>query len=73
MQTPNRRKLRPEDARRSNLALVLQTIYDDSQLSRADVARATGLTKVTVSDLVAELMTSQLVRESGTSGVSRPS
>ncbi|MGV8909263.1 MAG: ROK family protein [Propionicimonas sp.] len=72
MQTTIRRKLRPEDARRSNLALVLQTIYDDSQLSRADIARKTGLTKVTVSDLVAELMNTQLVRESGTSGVSRP-
>jgi len=46
----------PEDARRSNLALVLQAIYNDSQLSRADLARATGLTKVTVSDLVAELI-----------------
>src|SRR6187455_1008230 len=72
MQTPIRRKLRPEDARRSNLALVLQAIYDDSQLSRADLARATGLTKVTVSDLVAELIGSGLVRESGVSGVQRP-
>lgn len=72
MQSPIRRKLRPEDTRRSNLALVLQTIYDDSQMSRADIARKTGLTKVTVSDLVAELMNAELVREAGTSGVSRP-
>ncbi|MCC6495868.1 MAG: ROK family transcriptional regulator [Propionibacteriaceae bacterium] len=72
MQTPIRRKLRPEDARRSNLALVLQSIYNDSQLSRADIARTTGLTKVTVSDLVAELIGSDLVRESGMSGVTRP-
>jgi len=72
VQTPIRRKLRPEDARRSNLALVLQAIYDDPQLSRADLARTTGLTKVTVSDLVAELIGADLVHESGTSGVSRP-
>ena len=67
-----RRKLRPEDARRSNLALVLQAIYDDPEHSRADIARATGLTKVTVSDLVAELIGSGLVQESGTSETSRP-
>lgn len=72
MQYPIRRKLRPEDARRSNLALVLQAIYNDSQLSRADLARTTGLTKVTVSDLVAELIAAELVRESGTSETPRP-
>jgi predicted NBD/HSP70 family sugar kinase len=72
MQYPIRRKLRPEDARRSNLALVLQAIYDVPGLSRADLARETGLTKVTVSDLVAELIGSGLVRESGTSEASRP-
>ena len=72
MQYPIRRKLRPEDARRSNLALVLQAIYNDSQLSRADLARTTGLTKVTVSDLVAELIGADLVRESGTSETPRP-
>jgi predicted NBD/HSP70 family sugar kinase len=72
MQYPVRRKLRPEDARRSNLALVLQAIYDDPSLSRADLARATGLTKVTVSDLVAELIGSGLVHESGTSELQRP-
>jgi predicted NBD/HSP70 family sugar kinase len=72
MQYPIRRKLRPEDARRSNLALVLQAIYNDSQLSRADLARATDLTKVTVSDLVAELIAAGLVQESGTSDQPRP-
>lgn len=72
MRYPIRQKLRPEDARRSNLALVLQGIYDGPELSRADLARATGLTKVTVSDLVAELIGDGLVVESGTSEVSRP-
>lgn len=72
MQYPIRRKLRPEDARRSNLALVLQSIYNDPQLSRADIARTTGLTKVTVSDLVAELIGADLVHESGISETPRP-
>ncbi len=72
MQYPIRKKLRPEDARRSNLSLVLQAIYNDPQLSRADIARTTGLTKVTVSDLVAELISADLVHESGTSDTPRP-
>ena len=72
MQQSIRRSLRPEDARRSNLALVLQDIYDGPALSRADLARSTGLTKVTVSDLVSELMASGLVHEVGTSADARP-
>lgn len=72
MRNPIRRTMRPEYARRVNLALVLQAIYNDSTLSRADIARTTGLTKVTVSDLVAELMLAGLVRETGTSGATRP-
>ena len=50
------RTTRPEDGRRINLSLVLQSLYDEPQLSRADLARRTGLTRVTISDLVAELM-----------------
>jgi Transcriptional regulator/sugar kinase len=72
MPQSTRRSLRPEDARRRNRALVLQDIYDGPALSRADLARSTGLTKVTVSDLVAELMASGLVHEVGTSADTRP-
>ncbi len=72
MQYPIRRKLRPRDARRSNRAFVLQAINDNPRLSRADLARETGLTKVTISDLVAELIDADLVRETGTSEVGRP-
>ncbi len=67
-----RSRLRAEDTRRSNRALVLQAITDHPGRSRADLARATGLTKVTVSDLVAELIDTGLVRESGTSSDTRP-
>src|SRR5260370_31067936 len=58
-------KVLPEPARRHNRSLVLQTLYRAGQQSRADVARSTGLTRVTVSDLVAELMAEGLLIETG--------
>lgn len=48
-----------------NRQLVLQNIYDQPQLSRADLARQTRLTRTTVSDLVGELITEGLVEETG--------
>jgi predicted NBD/HSP70 family sugar kinase len=66
------RKVMPEEARGHNRALVLQTLYTTRGLSRADVARETGLTRVTVSDLVAELIIDGLVVEAGTSKRSGP-
>ncbi|TXK09217.1 ROK family transcriptional regulator [Microbacterium saccharophilum] len=61
------RKVMPEEARRHNRALVLQTLYTTTGLSRADLARETGLTRVTVSDLIAELIVDGLVVEAGLS------
>ena len=52
--------------RRANERFVLRTIYDVGPLSRADVARATGLTRTTVSDLVERLQADGLVVEAGT-------
>ena len=64
------RTLRPPDGRRSNLSLVLQSLYDQPQLTRPDLARLTGLTKVTICDLVAQLIDEGWVSETGvTSGV----
>ncbi len=48
-----------------NNRLILKTIYNHDQLSRADIARITGLTRVTVSDNVAELIAEGLVAEVG--------
>lgn len=59
------RKALPEHARGHNRSLVLQTLYRLGRQSRADIARETGLTRVTVSDLVAELMAESLVIEVG--------
>ena len=49
-----------------NHQLVLRTIYDSAAISRADVARLTGLTRTTVSDLVEEHIADGLVAEIGT-------
>jgi predicted NBD/HSP70 family sugar kinase len=64
-------KVLPEHARGHNRSLVLQTLYRAGRQSRADVARSTGLTRVTVSDLVAELMTEGLIVEVGQREVPR--
>lgn len=60
-----RRKAVPGDARRHNRALVLRTMFREGPLSRADLARATHLTRVTTSDLAAELLAEGLVEELG--------
>lgn len=65
-------KVLPEHARGHNRSLVLQTLYSSGRLSRADIARGTGLTRVTVSDLVAELMAEGLVVEIGPREGARP-
>jgi len=62
----------PEDVRGHNRSLVLQTLYRSKRQSRADIARSTRLTRVTVSDLVAELIEEGLVVEIGTREHSRP-
>jgi len=54
-----------QQTRAFNAQLVLRTIYDRPAISRADVARLTGLTRTSVSALVAELLDSGLVQEVG--------
>ncbi len=56
----------PGDARRHHRALILQQLVDDGARSRADLARETSLTRVTISDLVAELMEEGFLVELGT-------
>ncbi|MDN4480939.1 ROK family protein [Demequina muriae] len=65
-------RVRPEHARRHNRALVLQALYRAEGLSRADLAREVGLTRVTISDLVADLIGEHLVIELGLRPDSRP-
>jgi len=62
----------PEHARSHNRALVLQALYRAEGLSRADLAREVGLTRVTISDLVGDLISENLVIELGVRTGSRP-
>ena len=55
----------PEDARRHNRSLMLQSLISDGPLSRADLARATHLTPTSTSDLVAGLLEEGLVEDLG--------
>ncbi|MBN9632704.1 MAG: ROK family transcriptional regulator, partial [Actinobacteria bacterium] len=65
-------KVLPEHARNHNRSLVLQSLYRNGQASRADLARETGLTRVTISDLVGELIAEGLVVEVGQRDDARP-
>lgn len=61
----SRSKVLPEHARGHNRALVLQTLYHLGAMSRADLSRQTGLTRVTISDLVSEFIADGIVVEQG--------
>jgi predicted NBD/HSP70 family sugar kinase len=75
--SPVERRLRPrgkllqEDTRRHHRSLLLQQLFREGPASRADLARSTGLTRVTVSDLVGELVGEGLVEELGAPAGSR--
>ena len=58
-------KVLPEHARAHNRSLVLAHLFHIGHASRADIARSTGLTRVTVSGLVAVLIAEGLVEELG--------
>lgn len=65
-------KALPEQARGHNRALVLQTLYHAGAMSRADLSRVTGLTRVTISDLVAESIADGIVVEKGIRSAAGP-
>lgn len=55
----------PTEARAHNRAVVLQHLFQSGPESRAELARTTGLTRVTMSALVEDLMNEGLVIELG--------
>jgi predicted NBD/HSP70 family sugar kinase len=75
--SPSHRALRvtskalPEHNRFHNRSLILQTLFREGSMSRADLARETGLTRVTVSDLVNELSVDGIVEDLGPRSGSR--
>ncbi|GAA3625088.1 ROK family transcriptional regulator [Kineosporia mesophila] len=58
-------KVMPGQARVYNRSLVLQSLYSDGPQSRADLARVTSLTPVTIGALVSELISEGLAVELG--------
>lgn len=55
-----------QDARKQNLTLALRIAYAAGATSRADIARGTGLTRATASDIVRELTEAGFLVEVGT-------
>jgi predicted NBD/HSP70 family sugar kinase len=58
-------KATKQDARRRNLELALQSVYRHGVTTRAEISRLTGLSRATVSELVAKLVGNGLVVEMG--------
>ncbi|MEA2024353.1 MAG: ROK family transcriptional regulator [Actinomycetota bacterium] len=54
------------DTREQNRRFALQQVFTDEPTTRADIARATGLTRATVGALVGELIEAGVVAEIGT-------
>lgn len=54
-----------QHTKQHNARLVLKTIYEVGEVSRADLARMTGLTRATVSSIVAGYLEKGIVAETG--------
>jgi N-acetylglucosamine repressor len=59
------KKATQQQTKEHNRNLVLQTIFENDSISRAEIARVTGLTRTTVSDIVTDLINEGLVSEIG--------
>ena len=54
-----------QQTKKHNRDLVLQTIFENETISRAEIARLTKLTRATVSDMVSSLLDEGLIEEIG--------
>ncbi len=54
-----------QQTKEHNRNLVLKTIFEHESISRAEIARITSLTRTTVSDIVADMLSEGLVEEIG--------
>ncbi|RCK71620.1 MAG: putative ROK-family transcriptional regulator [Anaerolineae bacterium] len=59
------KKATHQQTKEHNRHLVLKNIFDHDVISRAEISRLTGLTRTTVSEIVAELLEEGLVNEIG--------
>ncbi|WEV58779.1 ROK family transcriptional regulator [Bifidobacterium sp. ESL0728] len=58
-------KASPSDVRRNNRSLIFGLLFPDSQYSRAELGRKTGLSRVAVSDVVSDMLDEGLIYENG--------
>ncbi|MDR1851182.1 MAG: ROK family protein [Propionibacteriaceae bacterium] len=70
--TRRRKPSRAQDQRRSNLALVMSTLYENPGISRADLARLTGVTRVTSGELIKSMIADDYAEELGVIHEQRP-
>ncbi len=63
--SPSVKKATRQHTKQHNARLVLKTIYEKGHISRADLARVTGLTRATVSNIVAGYLNKGIVAETG--------
>jgi len=63
-QSPTKKATR-QHTKQHNARLVLKTIYEMGDISRADLARTTGLTRATVSSIVVGYLDKGIVAETG--------
>lgn len=63
--TAKKRIIRPHQVRGANRAAVLQLLRHSDHMSRADIARQSGLSEGTVSRIMSELLAEALVCEDG--------
>lgn len=62
----------PTEVRLHNKTMIMRLLYPDHEMTRADVSRATGLTRMVVSDIVSELIDNKLITEVGFSKPNGP-
>jgi predicted NBD/HSP70 family sugar kinase len=65
MSEPLLEKATRQHTKDHNSRLLLRTIYDYGEISRADLARLTRLTRATVSEVTGELIERELIEERG--------
>lgn len=58
------KKTDPTDARASNIMMILGLLFPTSKLSRAQISRKTGLSRVSTSEVVSTMIDKHLLRES---------
>lgn len=59
------KKANSQQAKLHNRLLILRTVYNESRISRADIARSTSLNRATVSEVVTDLIKEGFVAEVG--------